>query len=174
MNIWNILVSFISSSIPLGIPLLYGSTGEIVTEKSGHLNLGIPGIMYVGAISGVIGSFLYETADGNVHRLDAAIAEQPTDLSNYKEVNVSGCIKSMTFDSENPTVMLPAQTGSGANVHMGYGDYWMWRNQSERRYFLYGGAGDNGKVAGLFQYRAIVYSDKTAHSFYSARIMYRD
>lgn len=43
-----------------GIPLLYGSTGEIITEKSGHLNLGIPGIMYVGGISGVIGAFLYE------------------------------------------------------------------------------------------------------------------
>ena len=59
MNTWNILVAFISSSIPLGIPLLYGSTGEILTEKSGHLNLGIPGIMYVGAISGVIGSFMH-------------------------------------------------------------------------------------------------------------------
>ena len=43
-----------------GIPLLYGSTGETITEKSGNLNLGIAGIMYVGAISGVIGSFLYE------------------------------------------------------------------------------------------------------------------
>lgn len=58
----NMLVAFISSSIPLAIPLLYGSTGEIITEKSGHLNLGIPGIMYVGAIGGVIGSFLYENA----------------------------------------------------------------------------------------------------------------
>ena len=43
-----------------GIPLLFGSTGEILTEKSGNLNLGIPGIMYVGGISGVIGSFFYE------------------------------------------------------------------------------------------------------------------
>lgn len=43
-----------------GTPLLFGSTGEILTEKSGHLNLGIPGIMYVGAISGVAGAFLYE------------------------------------------------------------------------------------------------------------------
>lgn len=58
----NMLVAFISSSIPLAIPLLYGSTGEIVTEKSGHLNLGIPGIMYAGAIGGVIGAFLYENA----------------------------------------------------------------------------------------------------------------
>ena len=62
----NILIAFIRTSIPLGVPLLYGSTGEIVTEKSGHLNLGIPGIMYVGAISGVIGAFLYEMACGNV------------------------------------------------------------------------------------------------------------
>ncbi len=59
------IVSYISSSIPLGVPLLYGSTGEILTEKSGHLNLGIPGIMYVGSISSVIGSFLYENACGN-------------------------------------------------------------------------------------------------------------
>ncbi len=43
-----------------GIPLLFGSTGEILTEKSGNLNLGIPGIMYVGGISGVIGAFFYE------------------------------------------------------------------------------------------------------------------
>ena len=57
----NMFVAFISSAIPLGVPLLYGSTGEIITEKSGHLNLGIPGIMYVGAISGVIGAFIYET-----------------------------------------------------------------------------------------------------------------
>ena len=58
----NMLVAFISTSISLAIPLLYGSTGEIITEKSGHLNLGIPGIMYVGGIGSVIGSFLYENA----------------------------------------------------------------------------------------------------------------
>lgn len=51
---------FLSRAVVQGIPLLYGATGEILTEKSGSLNLGIPGIMYVGAISGVIGSFFYE------------------------------------------------------------------------------------------------------------------
>ena len=59
------IIQFICRAILLGVPLLYGSTGEIVTEKSGHLNLGIPGIMYVGAISGVVGSFIYENACGN-------------------------------------------------------------------------------------------------------------
>ncbi len=52
---------FISRAIMQGTPLLYGATGEILTEKSGNLNLGIPGIMYVGAISGVIGGFFYQT-----------------------------------------------------------------------------------------------------------------
>ena len=54
------LAGFLQRAIMQGIPLLFGSTGEIITEKSGHLNLGIPGIMYVGGIGGVIGAFLYE------------------------------------------------------------------------------------------------------------------
>ncbi len=60
----NFLLTFIPRAIVQGIPLLFGSTGEIVTEKSGNLNLGIPGVMYVGAISGVIGSFFYERHTG--------------------------------------------------------------------------------------------------------------
>ena len=62
------LVTFIPRAVVQGIPLLYGCTGEILTEKSGNLNLGIPGVMYVGAISGVIGSFFYEqSCGGNVN-----------------------------------------------------------------------------------------------------------
>lgn len=59
------LLNFIPRAIVQGIPLLYGSTGEIITQKSGNLNLGIPGVMYVGAISGVIGSFFYEHSFAN-------------------------------------------------------------------------------------------------------------
>lgn len=57
---FSFLVTFIPRAVAQGIPLLFGATGETITEKSGNLNLGIPGIMYVGAICGVIGSFLYE------------------------------------------------------------------------------------------------------------------
>lgn len=61
------LVAFIPRAVVQGIPLLFGATGETLTEKSGNLNLGIPGIMYVGGISGVIGAFLYEqSCGGNV------------------------------------------------------------------------------------------------------------
>lgn len=58
-------VSFIPRAIMQGVPLLFGSTGETLTEKSGNLNLGIPGIMYVGAISGVVGAFFYEQSIGS-------------------------------------------------------------------------------------------------------------
>ena len=53
-------VSFFPRAVMQGIPLLFGATGETLTEKSGNLNLGIPGIMYVGGICGVLGAFFYE------------------------------------------------------------------------------------------------------------------
>ena len=58
-------VSFIPRAIVQGLPLLFGCTGETLTEKSGNLNLGLPGVMYVGGISGVIGAFLYEQSVGS-------------------------------------------------------------------------------------------------------------
>ena len=58
------LVGFIPRAVVQSIPLLLGCTGETISEKAGSLNLGIPGVMYVGAISGVIGSFVYEQSCG--------------------------------------------------------------------------------------------------------------
>ena len=58
------LISFIPRAVMQSIPLLYGSTGETISEKSGNLNLGLPGVMYVGAICGVIGAFIYENKCG--------------------------------------------------------------------------------------------------------------
>ena len=46
------LINYLLSTIPLGMTFLYGSTGEIITEKVGQLNLGLPGIMCVGAAGG--------------------------------------------------------------------------------------------------------------------------
>ena len=36
----------------MGVPLLFGTAGEIVSEKSGSLNLGVEGLMAMGAIGG--------------------------------------------------------------------------------------------------------------------------
>ena len=54
------LIGLIRAAVLNGTPLLYGTSGEILTEKSGNLNLGVPGIMYLGGISGLTASFLYE------------------------------------------------------------------------------------------------------------------
>lgn len=56
---FTMLVTFIQQSIRLSSTLLLGSTGEIITEKSGNLNLGTPGIMAAGAISGIAGAYFY-------------------------------------------------------------------------------------------------------------------
>lgn len=58
----NILIIFIQKAIGQGIGILYGAIGEIMTEKSGNLNLGIPGMMYMGGIAGLMGAFFYEQA----------------------------------------------------------------------------------------------------------------
>ena len=61
----NLLMTFIQKAIGQGVAILFGATGEIVTEKSGNLNLGIPGIMYMGGISGLMGAFFYENGNEN-------------------------------------------------------------------------------------------------------------
>lgn len=45
-----------------GTVILFGAIGEILTEKSGNLNLGVPGIMYLGGIAGLVGAFFYEAS----------------------------------------------------------------------------------------------------------------
>ena len=58
------MLAFLVSAIRLGMAFLYGSTGETITEKSGHLNLGIPGVMCVGAAFGCYAEYIYFTAVG--------------------------------------------------------------------------------------------------------------
>lgn len=44
------LIAWIIRAIPFGTIIMFGSMGEITTEKSGNLNLGVPGIMYLGGL----------------------------------------------------------------------------------------------------------------------------
>ena len=68
------MLAFLVSSIRLGMAFLFGSTGETITEKSGHLNLGIPGVMCVGASCGCFAEYLYlSSAGANADYLPAVI-----------------------------------------------------------------------------------------------------
>ncbi len=59
------LLALINSAIAFGTVIMLGALGEILIEKAGNLNLGIPGIMYMGAIGGLIAAFFYELNGGS-------------------------------------------------------------------------------------------------------------
>ena len=52
------IVSLLQASIRAGTPLLYATLGKMITEKSGILNLGVEGLMIMGAMSGFALSFI--------------------------------------------------------------------------------------------------------------------
>lgn len=56
------IISLIQAAVVFGTVIMLGCIGEILSEKSGSLNLGVPGIMYIGAIAALIGVFFYESA----------------------------------------------------------------------------------------------------------------
>ncbi|MGN1148332.1 MAG: ABC transporter permease [Lachnospiraceae bacterium] len=59
------LIAWIIRAIPFGTIIMYGAMGETVTEKSGNLNLGVPGIMYLGGFAGFASAFYYENNVAN-------------------------------------------------------------------------------------------------------------
>lgn len=59
------LIAWIMRAIPFGTIIMYGAMGETVTEKSGNLNLGVPGIMYLGGFAGFASAFYYENNFAN-------------------------------------------------------------------------------------------------------------
>ncbi len=65
LNFLGQLSTTLSFSITFGTVILFGALGEVLTEKGGNLNLGVPGIMYIGAIASLAGSLAFEGAVQN-------------------------------------------------------------------------------------------------------------
>ena len=64
-----IFIKILIAAVAAGTPFVYAALGELITEKSGVLNLGVEGMMLVGAITGFIamaktGSLLLAVASG--------------------------------------------------------------------------------------------------------------
>lgn len=55
-----ILLKLFVAATLAGVPLLLGTIGEILTEKSGNLNLGVEGMMFMGAVAGLYGAWVAE------------------------------------------------------------------------------------------------------------------
>ena len=65
MDKLGVVTTFVHNIVVYNIPLLYGTVGEILVEKSGSLNLGVEGIMAVGAIFGyIVGCYANSLAVG--------------------------------------------------------------------------------------------------------------
>ena len=54
----DLFIKFLVAAIGAGTPLLFGTVGEILNEKVGHLNLGVEGMMAIGACAGFMGGYL--------------------------------------------------------------------------------------------------------------------
>ena len=65
MNInQSFILLLITAAVLNGTPLLFGTVGEILSEKSGNMNLGVEGMMYMGGAMGLGGAFYYEMVAG--------------------------------------------------------------------------------------------------------------
>ncbi len=52
------VINFLGQTMRAGTPLVFAALGELITEKSGVLNLGLEGMMLVGAVTGFIATVL--------------------------------------------------------------------------------------------------------------------
>jgi len=59
------IIAWILRTVQFGTIIMFGSMGEILTEKSGNLNLGVPGIMYLGSFAGFASAYTYENLASN-------------------------------------------------------------------------------------------------------------
>lgn len=57
----DMFVNFLVAAIGAGTPLLFGTVGEILNEKVGHLNLGVEGMMAIGACAGFMGGYFTDS-----------------------------------------------------------------------------------------------------------------
>ena len=58
------LILFFTAAVLYGTPLLFGTVGEILSERAGNLNLGVEGMMFMGGAVGLGAVFYYEGAVG--------------------------------------------------------------------------------------------------------------
>ena len=70
----NAVLLLIMAAVLNGVPLLYGTLGEVLSEKSGNLNLGVEGLMFMGGAMGLGAAFYYEAAGGTIGVLAVILA----------------------------------------------------------------------------------------------------
>ncbi len=114
------MLAFLVSAIRLGMTFLLGSTGETITEKSGHLNLGTPGVMCVGASCGCFAEYLYFTAVGrNINPVLAVLIPIIATLIGGALMGLIFCFLTVTLRvNQNVTGLALTTFGVGVSDYM--------------------------------------------------------
>jgi len=114
------IITFIISAIRLGMAFLFGATGEIITEKSGHLNLGIPGIMCVGASCGCLAeSLYYRSVDGQMNPIVAVVIPIIAAIIGAALMGLIYCFLTVTLRAnQNVTGLALTTFGIGVSDYM--------------------------------------------------------
>ncbi|MBU3806774.1 MAG: ABC transporter permease [Candidatus Fournierella pullistercoris] len=131
------LVKFLVAAIGAGTPLLFGTVGEILNEKVGHLNLGVEGMMAIGACAGFMGGYMSDNLFvallcAFLAGVLAALVYAVLTVTFMANQNVAGLTMTifgvglsnfvgvyMVSHSENSTLKLPAQISKQLqNIHI--------------------------------------------------------
>jgi len=110
------MIEFLTQSVRTGMTFLYGSTGETLTEKSGHLNLGLPGIMSAGAAFGCAFEYAYGNAVGklNVNPLIAVLLPILVSFIGGMLMGLIYCFFTVTLHAnQNVTGLILTTLGTG-------------------------------------------------------------
>ncbi len=115
------LIGLIKAAVLNGTPLLFGTSGEILTEKSGSLNLGVEGLMYMGGAFGLAGAFYYGQAMGD--QASGIVAVLIATVAAF----LAGCLGSLIFSfltislraNQNVTGLALTIFGTGVGQFVG-------------------------------------------------------
>jgi simple sugar transport system permease protein len=107
----NTFVNFLRASILAGTPLLFGTLGELVSEKAGSLNLGVEGMMWVGALAGFYTTY---TAGSALLGIAAALGAAALCASLYAFLTVTARA------NQNVAGLTLTTFGIGVSLVLGY------------------------------------------------------
>ena len=113
------LVLLISAAVLNGTPLLFGTVGEILSEKAGNLNLGVEGMMFMGGAMGLGAAFYFEGAGGTSGILAVILALLFAFLGGAIGALIYSFLTITLRANQNVTGLALAIFGTGAGQFIG-------------------------------------------------------
>ncbi len=115
------IIGLIKAAVLNGTPLLFGTSGEILTERSGNLNLGVEGLMFMGGAFGLMGAFAYGrmAGDGAVGWIAVVIALLMSFLSGALGALIFSFLTITLRANQNVTGLALTIFGTGVGQFVG-------------------------------------------------------